>query len=102
MEQVEHDLVLEEVDSCWEDAQQEDGTSLQETEVALAYEEESEAMVEMTRWENREVLERECLRMQAYSVESQRHQRAQCRTTSVSHPQHLPSAPGHMATRPHF
>lgn len=59
MEQVEHDLVLEEVDSCWEDAQQEDGTSLQETEMVPAYEEESEAMVEMTRWENREVLEKE-------------------------------------------
>lgn len=56
MEQVEHDLVLEEEDSYWEDAPQEDGSSLQETEVAPAYEEESEAVVEMTRWENREVL----------------------------------------------
>lgn len=58
MEQVEHDLVLEEVDSCWEDAQQEDGTSPQETEVAPAHEEESEAIVEIPRWENREVLEK--------------------------------------------
>ena len=53
VEQMEHDLVLEEVDPSWEDAQQEDGASLQETEVAPAYEEESEAMVEMPRWENR-------------------------------------------------
>lgn len=69
MEEVDHDLVLEEVDSYWEDAQQEDGASLQETEVAPAHEEESEAIVEMPRWENREVLGK-CLRIQAYSVES--------------------------------
>ncbi|GAB1293507.1 Cyclic nucleotide-gated channel beta 1 [Apodemus speciosus] len=49
VEQMEHDLVLEEVDPSWEDAQQEDGASLQETEVAPAYEEESEAVVEMPR-----------------------------------------------------
>lgn len=60
MEQVEHDLVLEEVDPCWEDieqedsaSQQEDSASQQETEVAPVYEEESEAMVEMPRWESR-------------------------------------------------
>lgn len=56
MEQVEQDLILEEVDPCWEDTQQEDSASLQETEMVLVYEEESEVMVEMPRWENREVL----------------------------------------------
>lgn len=59
MEQVEHDLVLEDVDSCWEDTQQKDGASLQETELAPIYEDESEAMVEMPRWEKREVPEKE-------------------------------------------
>ncbi|XP_051057886.1 cyclic nucleotide-gated cation channel beta-1 [Phodopus roborovskii] len=77
MEQVEQDLVLEEVDPCWEDIQQEDSVSQQEdsasqqedrvsqqedrasqqegsasqqeTEEAPVYEEESEAMVEMPR-----------------------------------------------------
>lgn len=51
MEQMEQDLVLEEVDPCWEDTQQEDSDSLQDTEVAPVYE-ESEAIVEMPRWEN--------------------------------------------------
>lgn len=73
MDQVEHDLVLEEVDPCWEDIQQEesarqqedhasqweDHANQQEIEMTPVYEEESEAMVEMPRWENREVLEKE-------------------------------------------
>lgn len=97
MEQVEHDLVLEEVDSYWEAAQHEDGTSLQETEVALVYEEESEAVVEMPRWENREVLEKESVLEDAG---------IQCGILKgIKEPRagpYLPSAPGHMATRPHF
>lgn len=87
VEQVEHDLVLEEVDSCWEDVRQEDGASLQETEVAPAHEEESEAMVEMPRWDNREVLEKESVLedagIQCGILEAQR---TQCRTISASPP----------------
>ncbi|XP_010615538.3 LOW QUALITY PROTEIN: cyclic nucleotide-gated cation channel beta-1 [Fukomys damarensis] len=49
MEQMESDLVLEEVDPHWEGTEQDSSTSPQGTEAALVYEEENEAVVEMTR-----------------------------------------------------
>ncbi|EHB00668.1 Cyclic nucleotide-gated cation channel beta-1, partial [Heterocephalus glaber] len=48
-EQVDSDLVLEEVDPHWEDAEQDSSTSPQGTEAALVFEEENEAVIEMPR-----------------------------------------------------
>ncbi|XP_073081903.1 cyclic nucleotide-gated channel beta-1 [Manis javanica] len=48
--QEEPDLILEEVDPCWEEDKHQDGsTSLQGSEAAPAYEEENKAMEEMPR-----------------------------------------------------
>lgn len=48
----EPDLILEEIDSHWEEDEHEDGrASPQGPEVAPAYEEENEAAVEVPRWE---------------------------------------------------
>lgn len=49
MEQVEPDLVLEDFDPHWEDAERDNGSNPQEIEAAPTYEEENEAVVEMPR-----------------------------------------------------
>lgn len=57
--QEEPDLVLEEVDSHWEEDEYQDrGPSPQGTEAAPAYEEKDEAVEEMPRWEPQKALEK--------------------------------------------
>lgn len=57
--QEEPDLILEEVDPCWEEDKHQDGsTSLQGSEAAPAYEEENKAMEEMPRWGPDKALEK--------------------------------------------
>ncbi|KAF7485263.1 Hypothetical predicted protein [Marmota monax] len=90
----EPDLILEDVDSHWEDAQKDCSSSPQEMEGLPAHGKENKAVVEMPRWEPEKSPERASVGMRAESPGPRGHRAQPSPARPAPHRSHPVSAKG--------